>query len=75
MASKTKPFTVTFAQELEAKYGKLMTRQDAATELAFSVRTINRMIADGRLHAYQIGRLRSLRLRTADVAALVEQVA
>lgn len=73
MASK--PFTVTFAQELQAKHGTFMTRQDAATELAFSVRTINRLIADGTLHAYQVGRRRSLRLRTTDVAALVEQVA
>jgi excisionase family DNA binding protein len=67
--------TPDLAAELTKVYGRFMTRADAARELAFSVRTINRMINDGELHAYQVGSRRSLRLRTADVAALVSRVA
>lgn len=72
MATKTAP---TFADELEAKYGKFMTYSDVARELAISVRTAKRITADGHLPCYNIGRRRSLRLKTSDVAALVEQVA
>lgn len=74
MASKTTT-NPNFAEDFADRYGRFMTRTDAARELAFSVRTINRLIADGELHAYQVGSRRSLRLRTADVAAIVSRVA
>lgn len=68
--------TPDLAAELLAKYKRqFMTRKEAADELGFSVRTINRMIDAGELAAYQVGRSRSLRLRTADVAALVSRAA
>lgn len=71
------PKTITdgFLADLEARYGRWMSYPQAATETGSSVRTLKRETEHGGLPCYRIGRARVLRLKTADVAALVERVA
>lgn len=64
--------------ELDAmieKYGENITYPIAAKITSASVRTLKRETAAGRLPCYQIGRARALRVKTADVLALVQRVA
>lgn len=77
MATKTKvdPERQALLEDLRQRYGGWMNRPQVAEEFGFSLRTVNRMIAAGELKAYSIGRRRSLRVKTSDVAALVERVA
>lgn len=46
-------------------------RQGAAAYLMVSPRTVDRYVDDGRLRAYRLG-TRQVRIRTADLRALVE---
>jgi excisionase family DNA binding protein len=48
------------------------TPEQAAEELAVSVRTIKRRIGDGTLPAYRIGKL--LRIKASDLAQVGERV-
>lgn len=57
------------------KHGKFVGYPQAAELLGCSVRTLKRLTADGQLPCYRIGRTRTLRVKTADVLALVERVA
>jgi len=61
--------------ELIAKYGRFVSYPVAAEITTTSVRTLKRLTAAGELPCYQVGRARVLRLKTADVAALVRRVA
>lgn len=61
--------------ELTAAYGRLVSYPQAAEITTVSVRTLKRLTANGELPCYQIGRSRTLRLKTADVARLIKQVA
>lgn len=61
--------------DLESRYGRFIGIPDAAAEVGTSVRSLKRDIADGVVPLYRIGTRRVLRLKTADVAALVERVA
>ncbi|MGD8214040.1 helix-turn-helix domain-containing protein [Aestuariimicrobium sp. Y1814] len=61
--------------ELESEFGRYLTYPQAAQVTTASVRTLKRLTQAGELPCYQIGRTRTLRLRTADVAALIRQVA
>lgn len=60
---------------LEAEYGRFVSYPKAAEITTASVRTLKRLTAAGELPAYQIGRARVLRLRTSDVAGLIQRVA
>lgn len=60
---------------LIAEYGRFVSYPKAADITTASVRTLKRLTAAGDLPAYQIGRARVLRLKTADVAALIQRVA
>ena len=62
-------------ESLVTKYGNLVSYPQAAEITSASVRTLKRETADGNLPCYAVGRSRTLRLRTADVAALVRRVA
>ncbi len=59
------------ADTLEAEYGRFVTYPQAAEIPTASVRTLRRLTDVGDLPAYRIGRARVLRLKTADVAALI----
>lgn len=62
--------------ELVAEYGRWMTYPQAAEFTTLSVRTLKRLTANGELPCYRIGRSgRSLRLKTTDVAKLIQRVA
>jgi len=66
------------SEELAAlieEYGRFITYPVAAKITATSVRTLKRLTAAGDLPCYQVGRARVLRLKTADVAALIRRVA
>jgi excisionase family DNA binding protein len=52
------------------RLGRLLTAKEAATHLSLSLRSIRRMIADGRLPIVRIGR--SVRIRPEMLAALIE---
>lgn len=58
-----------------AECGTFITYQDAAPLVGVSVRTLRRETERGKLPLYRVGSARALRLRTADVLALVERVA
>lgn len=57
-----------------AKYGRFISYPQAAEITTCSVRTLKRLTAAGDLPVYRIGRARVLRLKTADVVALVVRV-
>lgn len=61
--------------ELEAEFGRYMSYPQAAEVTTASVRTLKRLTESGELPCYTVGRTRTMRLRTADVAALIRQVA
>lgn len=64
--------------ELDAlidKYGRSITYPQAAEITGASVRTLKRETQAGNLPCYRIGSARVLRLKTADVYALIERVA
>lgn len=63
------------AQELIDQYGPFVSYAIAAKITTASARTLKRLTARGQLPCYAIGRTRVLRLKTVDVAALIEQVA
>lgn len=57
------------------EYGRLITYPQAAELTGASVRTLKRETQSGRLPCYRVGSARVLRLKTADVYALIERVA
>lgn len=61
--------------QLTAEYGRLISYAQAAEITTASVRTLKRLTAAGDLPCYRIGRARVLRVRTADVYALIRRVA
>lgn len=58
-----------------AELGPFITYRQAAPLVGASVRTLRRETERGKLPLYRVGSARVLRLRTADVLALVERVA
>ena len=62
-------------QSLIDQHGRFVSYPIAAEITTASVRTLKRETAAGRLPCYQIGRSRTLRLRTEDVFALIQRVA
>jgi len=62
-------------QDLIAKHGKMVSYPTAAEITTVSVRTLKRLTANGDLPVYRIGRSKALRLKTADVAKLIQRVA
>jgi len=60
---------------LATEFGQFVTYTQAAGITTASVRTLKRLTSAGDLPCYRIGRARALRLRTADVVALIERVA
>lgn len=75
----TVTFTVTFTAELTAElteqYGRFMSYQAAGKECGCHPKTLHRLTAAGQLPCYTVGRSRTMRVRTADVAALMTRVA
>lgn len=71
----SKPTAASEAATLEAEYGRFVSYPQAATITSASVRTLKRLTAAGDLPCYSVGRSRTLRLRTADVASLIRRVA
>lgn len=63
-----------FVAELEAEFGRYVTYPTASKITTASVRTLKRATDKGELPAFRIGSARVLRLRTADVAALIVPV-
>lgn len=57
------------------KYGERITYPVAAELIGVSERTLKRETKRGNLPCYRIGSARCLRVKTADVMALVERVA
>ncbi len=57
------------------RHGRFITYPQAAEITTASVRTLKRLTAAGELPCYRVGRARVLRLKTEDVAALIERVA
>lgn len=70
---KTK--ALTFAEELADEYGRWMTYTQAAKELNCSARHLRHLTERGQLACWTIGDTQALRLKTADVAALMRRVA
>lgn len=73
MASKT-----TIDPELQAlldEHGTYVKYSVAAKICGCSAKTLQRLTRDGQLPLYTIGRSRTHRVRTADVAALIRRVA
>lgn len=62
-------------KELVAEFGRYVTYPQASLITTASVRTLKRMTERGELPCYRIGRARVLRLKTADVASLIQRVA
>lgn len=60
---------------LVAGYGNLVSFPQAAKITSTSVRTMKRLAERGEIRVYRIGRTRVYRLRTADVAQLLQRVA
>ncbi len=71
MAKTTVPELTNAAADI----GTFCTYPEAASLLDVSVRTLRRETERGKLPLYRVGSARALRLRTADVLALVERVA
>lgn len=63
------------ALELLEEYGRYVSYPTAAKITTASERTLKRLTALGQLPCYKIGRARVLRLKTVDVAALIQRVA
>lgn len=63
------------ALELVEQYGTYVSYPTAAKITTASERTLKRLTALGQLPCYKIGRARVLRLKTVDVAALIQRVA
>lgn len=57
------------------EYGRLVTYPQAAKITAASTRTLKRETAAGRLPCYKVGEARVLRVKTADLFALIRRVA
>lgn len=57
---------------LVEKYGNFMSFPAVVKEIGASRRTLGRLAASGDLRVYTVGRSRVLRLRTIDVAALLQ---
>ena len=62
-------------RQLIQDHGVYLSVPQAAELVAVSAKTITRMIQRGELHAYQVGKSRIVRVKTADVLDLVRQVA
>ncbi len=75
MPTKTASKLTPDAQALVDEYGRMVTYPQAAQITAVSVRTLKRETAAGRLPCYRVGKSRTLRVKTLDVLALIEQVA
>jgi len=58
-----------------AKYGERISYPVAAEISGASIRTLKRLSQSGHLPCYRIGPARVLRVKTADVLALIERVA
>ena len=58
-----------------AEHGTFISYPKAAEITTASVRTLKRLTADGQLACYNIGRTRTLRVKTADVLDLIVRVA
>jgi len=54
--------------------GRYISLQEAADRLTVDKRTIRRRIADGLLPAYSVAGTRAVRVRVADVEALLVQI-
>lgn len=67
--------TPTFTEELADEYGRWMTYAQAAKELNCSARHLRHLTERGQLACWTIGDTQALRLKTADVAALMRRVA
>lgn len=67
--------TPSFAEYLSDTYGRWMTYTQASQELNCSSRHLRHLTERGELACYTIGDTQALRLRTADVAALMRRVA
>lgn len=61
--------------DLVEHHPTFLSYPQAAELTSASVRTLKRETEAGRLPCYRIGRTRTLRVKTADVLALVERVA
>jgi excisionase family DNA binding protein len=61
--------------ELAKSHPAMIGYPEAAKLTGSSVRTLKRLTAAGDLPCYRVGRARVLRVRTADVVALVQRVA
>lgn len=73
--SRTATLNTTLSQELEDEFGRFMSVPAVAEVTATSESTVRRWVAAGALKLYKMGPTRTLRIRTADVAALIQQVA
>ena len=62
-------------QSLVDEHGVFITYPHAAELVGVNPRTLKRLTQAGELRCYKVGSARALRVRTADVLALVEQVA
>lgn len=67
--------TPTFAEYLADQYGRWMTYAQAASELSCSPHHLKHLTERGQLACWTIGDTQALRLKTADVAALMRRVA
>lgn len=61
--------------ELVELYGRFVSFPQAVEITTVSRRTLERLIEAGDLPVYRIGRARTYRLRTEDVAGLIQRVA
>lgn len=75
MSLSKKPGHAAELQALIDEYGKYVTYPQAAEISTLSVRSLKRETAAGNLPCYNVGSRRALRLKTADVAALIRRVA
>lgn len=78
MTATTIAPTCTTADDLAAlleEYGTYVSYPTAAKITSCSVRTLKRATESGDLPCYTVGRSRTLRVKTADVHALMRRVA
>lgn len=78
MATKPKApgaYTDDELADLLALHGKFIGYPVAAELTGASIRTLKRLTKSGELPMYTVGRTRTYRLKTADVVALMRQVA
>jgi excisionase family DNA binding protein len=60
----------TLSQKLENKYGGLISRQDAATELGLHLETVKRWSRSGRLRCVRLSR-RAIKIEPSELARLI----